>query len=70
MISEEQIDWAVRILENPSKAHPLTIEAANKIADAFLRQERQTADWMCQCYISRDIARMAERHYGNRARTR
>lgn len=66
MINDEQIDWAIKILENP-KAHPKTKEAANRIADAFLRQENRTLAWMHECYLSRDLARMAAERYGNRA---
>lgn len=66
MISEEQIDWAIRVLES-SRTAPETKEAARKMAEAYVRQEERTLAWMHQCYLSRDVARMAEQRYGNRA---
>lgn len=66
MISEEEIDAAIAILEDP-KAGAFRKEMAAWIAEAYVRQEERTLDWMHQCYLSVGLARMAAERYGNRA---
>ena len=49
MISDEKVDAAVRILEDPM-AGPYRKQIAREFVDAWLRQEQQTLEWMCHCY--------------------
>ena len=52
VITDDEVDAAVRILEDPM-AGPFRKQVAREFCDAWLRQEQQTLEWMRRCYRHR-----------------
>jgi hypothetical protein len=49
MISDESIDWTVKVLEN-SQTSRFAKQAARDLIDAWLKQEQQTFQFEYYCY--------------------
>jgi hypothetical protein len=46
MITENEVDEAVAVIEDPAAA-PLAKRLAKRLIDAWIRQENQTMEWLC-----------------------